>query len=1009
MPKRNKTSKQEKAPMLNEFYNALNSYIEKYGEKTILLWQCGGFYETYALYNKETNDYDEGKFQIETLNIVCDCSIVPKSGQTFRGKPLHMAGIPTYADIERYINKLKLEGFTIVLVVEVGEDPKTRAKIREKAGIFSPGTHFNINSKAISNDIMCIWLEKREKNFLNKCPTITCGVCSVDIFTGNVKLFQYEKTGNNLHNPTSFDELERFFSIHKPKELIFIHNYGNDGDIDDIMQYAGLYCDKTYKISLLQSELELEKQAQAFTKQTYQQEILHKFYKIKDYSAFLETTQLREYLFACQSFCFLLDFIYSHNPNLVYNIHQPIFENNSKHMILANHSLHQLNVIETEQDKGCYSSVQKHLNKCMTPMGRRKFNDLLLHPTTNTKQLNKEYDIVEVVLNDFDKYSDLRNELHKIRDIERLYRKIILKKVFPCELAQFYRNMESVLKIDVFLSKNKSIKKYFKSFLKSSIKKNCKKPMSFLKKHLNMEETLKINSLKGEKNFFNRDIYKFLDKADRELMETNQQLIVLQEYFSNIIRQDNGQKKSNGMLIRQHATEKSGVYLEITTKRNNIFKEKIKTLKKVQFKYTSDYTGKEVEFAFDFNTIKFGSGTSGNKKIEGSDLQKIYYKLLQMSDNLKEILNGTYNQFICKLQEYNEEMDYFVKYVSILDVLINKAYIAKKYNYCKPQIEKENHGFLKASDLRHPLIEYIQQNELYVPNSVELGREKSGILLYGTNAVGKSSLIRSIGIAVIMAQAGLFVPCSQFVYHPYKSIYTRILGNDNIFKCLSTFAVEMCEMTTILKNSDKYSLILGDELCSGTEMGSAISIFISGLEHLQKIDASHIFATHFHELTNMEEIADLKKLAMKHMTVECDENGVLIYDRILRDGPGNNMYGLEVCKSLDMPVDFLNRAHEIRRKRFPQEESIFKQFKSRYNNKILKGVCQLCKKNMGQDIHHLNPQEHADKNGFIGNFHKNHSANLLNVCKKCHLNVTKENIVHKKTKTSEGMKLLELV
>ena len=154
MPKKKKTNKIEKAPMYTDFFNQLKSYIEKYGEKTILLWQCGGFYETYALYNPETNDYTEGKYQIEILHTICDCSIVPKTGQTFRGKPLHMAGIPTFADIERYIDKLKSEGFTIILVIEVGENPKTKAKIRERAGIFSPGTHFNVNSKAISNDIM---------------------------------------------------------------------------------------------------------------------------------------------------------------------------------------------------------------------------------------------------------------------------------------------------------------------------------------------------------------------------------------------------------------------------------------------------------------------------------------------------------------------------------------------------------------------------------------------------------------------------------------------------------------------------------------------------------------------------------------------------------------------------------------------------------------------------------------------------------------------------------------
>lgn len=126
---------------------------------------------------------------------------------------------------------------------------------------------------------------------------------------------------------------------------------------------------------------------------------------------------------------------------------------------------------------------------------------------------------------------------------------------------------------------------------------------------------------------------------------------------------------------------------------------------------------------------------------------------------------------------------------------------------------------------------------MYVTNDIRLGKENSGtsdneefdgMLLYGTNAVGKTSLIKSIGISIIMAQAGLYVPCESLLFSPYHSIYTRILGNDNIFKGLSTFAVEMTELRTILRMADKNSLILGDELCSGTESDSALSIFTCG-------------------------------------------------------------------------------------------------------------------------------------------------------------------------------------
>ena len=152
----------------------------------------------------------------------------------------------------------------------------------------------------------------------------------------------------------------------------------------------------------------------------------------------------------------------------------------------------------------------------------------------------------------------------------------------------------------------------------------------------------------------------------------------------------------------------------------------------------------------------------------------------------------------------------------------------------KPIIKESQQSYLNIKQLRHPLIEKLEQNELYVSNDIELGGKNSGMLLFGTNAVGKTSLIKSIGICVLMAQCGLYVPCREMVYSPYEYIFTRIIGNDNIFKGLSTFGVEMSELRVILKHCNENSLILGDELCSGTEIDSALSIFVSSLEKMYK-------------------------------------------------------------------------------------------------------------------------------------------------------------------------------
>ena len=145
------------------------------------------------------------------------------------------------------------------------------------------------------------------------------------------------------------------------------------------------------------------------------------------------------------------------------------------------------------------------------------------------------------------------------------------------------------------------------------------------------------------------------------------------------------------------------------------------------------------------------------------------------------------------VQKYHGLIEELTNMTSKLDVLQTRIYNAEKYNYCLPLIKntQNDSSYIDAMDMRHCLIEHLQQNEIYVPNDVCLGKDETrGMLLYGTNAVGKTSLIRALGICVILAQSGNYVPCSAFTYYPYNSVFSRILGNDNIFKGLSTFAVE---------------------------------------------------------------------------------------------------------------------------------------------------------------------------------------------------------------------------
>jgi DNA mismatch repair protein MutS len=434
----------------------------------------------------------------------------------------------------------------------------------------------------------------------------------------------------------------------------------------------------------------------------------------------------------------------------------------------------------------------------------------------------------------------------------------------------------------------------------------------------------------------------------------------------------------------------------------------------IKLKYDSN-SSKTFDFKISKSQFEFEKQSASNNCILDEQINSLCKNISVIKVSLRDLITLVYNKFVVNFEQYQSKLESIINFITHIDMLYTKASIAKKYNYCKPNIVKSDKSFVDAKKLRHCLIERFQSNELYVTNDVILGDNNTdGILLYGTNAVGKTTIIRALGISIIMAQAGLFVPCSEFNYMPYKYIFTRIIGNDNIFKGLSTFAVEMSELRTILRLGDENSLILGDELCSGTEIQSAISIFVAGIQKLHKCKSSFIFATHLHEIIDYDEISTLNSVKLKHMSVVYDkERDTLIYDRKLKDGPGNSMYGLEVCKSLSLPQDFLDAAYEIRMKYHPEGASILSLKTSRYNSKKLVGVCEKCGKSPGTEVHHLQHQSDANSSGYINDsesiFHKNNLANLMTLCESCHNKEHKESKNGgKRVKTTKGIQIKDI-
>lgn len=1005
----------------NLYFDYTDEYITKYGEQTVVFMQVGAFFEIYGV--KTPNDNIE-RSQIQEIATICGLSISAKT-QSFENGVIVMAGFRDYT-VDKYIAKLTDNGFTIPVFIQ----EKTGTEIKRVLhNVYSPGTYISCETDskpAMSNNIMTIWFElytpsvtslRTSANERTK-ELLVYGVSVIDIFTGHSSIFQYE-TAFHM-SVTTFDELERYISIYAPSEIIIISPF-DTSTIKTIVQYTGI---QTNSVHLIDSNDKSNDKITRCTQEKYLKEVLTTFYKEDTYSVCRE---FQEHILATQSFCYLLNFIQEHNSNLINKIALPIFNNTSNRVILPNHTLLQLNIIgdmTTENKKmGKLSSVMSLLNTCKTPMGRRLFQYYLTTPTFDESWLTTEYTQIEMMLEreHYEMVLSFRKLLTKIKDMEKINRQLVVRTINPSSIHSLYKSLVYTQQMNVCLYEDNDICKYLcSSFLidgepdnySNMIDTKITEITTFLDTKLIMEACSMTQSMTTfPTNIIQTGVSVKLDDAIAKYNTAQTNFKEIHTFMNGIIN-FNENTPTPVEYIKIHETEKSGLCLVITQTRLAKLKHWItvgvKSTKKVDrvLPITDD-------LSINLDELKYVKSSGANYEIMFPELTDTCKTILYYKGVLNKLIAETYLHVLADLENtFFHDIANISSYIAKLDVLTTKTYTAKKYNYCKPVINNDatKSGFV-ATDMRHCLIEHLQQDEIYVPNDISLGNvdSRDGILLYGTNAVGKTSLIRSIGVSIIMAQTGMYVPCSSFVYKPYTAIFSRILGNDNIFKGLSTFAVEMSELRVILKLADENSLILGDELCSGTELESALSIFVAGLLDLTDKKCSYIFATHFHEIVNYEEIVALERLSKMHMEVSYDrEQDMLIYNRKLKDGSGPRIYGLEVCKSLHLDDTFLEKAYGIRNKYNPETRGILSNKLSTYNAKKIKGVCEMCKETIGEDVHHLQHQCDANDNGFINTFHKNHKANLITVCEKCHhaLHDKEANKVVVKKKTTKGMKLM---
>ena len=435
--------------IVKEYLELTEKWKNEYGERTLVLMQVGSFFEAYGLVDENNNIKGSNIVEFAGIN---DMAISRKNICVDKSRVV-MAGFGL-PQLDKYIKKLQENGYTIVVYVQ---DSQSKNTTRSLNGIYSPGTYFSNESKDLTNNIICIWINHSSNKIIGIGEQINIGISNIDIFTGKTSLFEF--TMPYYHNPCTYDELERYISIYNPNECVILSNL-DEYIIDDIINFTNIQCSKIHKIILDSNSItnsDLHKSAENAEKQIYQQEIIKRFYPFDNEEIIIN--EIQNYCFASQSFCYLLDFVYKHNPNLVSKLSKPLYENYTERLILANHSLKQLNIISDNRYNGKFSCVSKLLNNCVTSIGKRKFQYNLLNPITDIEKLNKSYNITDYLLTtDWNKYKEL---LEEIRDLEKLKRKLVMKKITPKDFTIIYNNILLIDKINIFINKDKKLKQYF--------------------------------------------------------------------------------------------------------------------------------------------------------------------------------------------------------------------------------------------------------------------------------------------------------------------------------------------------------------------------------------------------------------------------------------------------------------------------------------------------------------------------------------------------------------------
>ena len=716
-----------------------------------------------------------------------------------------MCGIPHHA-AEVYIDKLIKKGYKVAICEQL-EDPKTAKGIvkRDIVEVISSGTVINTNS-----------LNEKENNYIG---------CLYDFSYGFVLTYSDITTGevySELLTNNTDDVIYKILSL-DIKELI----------VNELINKVLLSKIRSLKIPV-----------------TIQNELLN-----DKYQNIYQNISDARIVNSIKLLLYYLDVLQKRNLS---HFQEVVIKEKEQYLEMDIHTKRNLELTECLRTKERTYSLLWLLDNTKTAMGSRKLKYFIENPLLDINKINKRYDIVSKLLEEFILAEELRNDLYEVYDLERLCGKLSFGSANGKDLLQLKASLKVL----------------------PSIKEKLEK-IGFYEKITTMSDLYDLleKSIYEEPPNTIKEGYLIKDGYSSELDELKDLSRGGKDFISRFETEERERTGIKGLKVGFNKV--FGYYIEISKSYLNMVTDDMGYIRKQTLANCERFINPILK--------------------EKEDL------ILSSEDR---IINLEYNLFIeirDKCKEYIPELQRTAKVISEIDVLSSFALVSEKYNYIRPEITTGNE--IKVLNSRHPVVERVLKGEEYVPNDIVMDNNTDILLITGPNMAGKSTYMRQLGIIAIMAQIGCFVPAEEATLPIFDKIFTRIGASDDLVSGESTFMVEMMEASRAIKYATRNSLILFDELGRGTATFDGMSLAQAILEYVaNKIKCKTLFSTHYHELTDMEK--NIPNLKNKHVSA-VEENGNITFLHKVKDGSVDKSYGINVAKLAGLPDEVIDRASGI--------------------------------------------------------------------------------------------------